>query len=462
MSAASPRPGLWREAPILLTAALALFVALAGATLVLYRGAVTRLEIEREGEALALARHLAGQAAESGAGQRGDLAALLPPDAHAALLDSGGHVLQNLSAAPALDMASDRLGALLAAAPEAIGPRRAGAPFVVAAAPFEVGGARRYARVALAADTLAAERRTVALLTPLVIGLALAAAIVVGLFFRAVTRPYRTLLERARLASDGALDPSLDEAGFLVATFDRALEDLSESERRHTRERLGEVVAQLGELAAGVAHEMRNSVATMRGWIDIAHRQELPESAVECLAELDRESRQLGRVVEDFLAFARPGSGRVEALDLVELLREAAHDPALGGVTVEVRASQGPATLTGDAQLLARAFRNLISNAARAERAAGRPGPVEIDLEVAAPGLRIRIADRGPGIPAALRSRLFEPFVSGQPGGVGLGLALARRIFLLHGGSVAASDREGGGTIVEVQLPTDTSATLGN
>jgi signal transduction histidine kinase len=82
-----------------------------------------------------------------------------------------------------------------------------------------------------------------------------------------------------------------------------------------------------------------------------------------------------------------------------------------------------------------------------------------VALEPSGDGFEIRLDDRGPGLPAAVRERLFEPFASGQPGGAGLGLALARRIVLLHEGELAVGDRPGGGTRVRLWLPAGEIAT---
>ena len=449
--------GLRREAPLLLAAALTLFVVVAGATLVAYRGAVERLGVERERETAALAARMASEAVGLAPSRLAELAPQLPPRSELALLDAGGRSLATAGGPLDAPLPQELTARLVAAAPASIGPGGSGLAVEVAVAPLGAAAERRYVRLVVPAEALAAERRTLRLLTPLALGSLVVAGIVVALFFGAYRRPYAQLLARAQAA--GAPAASEDELDFLVATFDRALSGLSEAERRRAREGLAEVVAQLGELAAGVAHELRNSVAAMRGWIELARRQPLPERAGECLEELDRESRALGRVTEDFLAFARPGSGRTEPLDLEEVVRAASADPSFAGVAVAVAAAAPGATLEGDRGLLERAIRNLVANAVDAERAAGRGGPVEVTLQRTAEGYRVEVADRGPGIPEALRPRLFSPFASSRPGGAGLGLALARRIVLLHGGSILARDRVGGGTLLEVQLPADVSAT---
>ena len=568
--------GLRREAPLLLAGALALFVALAGFTILAWRGGVARLSAEREGEALALASRLAREAERRGAGRLDGLAATVPPGAAVALFGARGEPLDAFGHAeppalePALAPGAGRPG------PAVLAPGAGGRPAVVAVAPYAAGGESRYVRVELPAAALVAERRMLAVLGPVAIGLSLAAALVVVLFFRALARPYATLLARAREA--GAPVEGGDELAGLVATFDRALAalaegpagldrlraafgaeldggfllldregallavtpaavellgiaapelgapveralagrpelaallaeavragralprgaaqieraggaatlgvtaeplrgesgqprgwlvvvaDLTELERRAAHDRLADGLAQLGELSAGVAHELRNSLAVLSGWVSLARRRPQDAQTAEALDEIARETGQLARVVEDFLAFARPGTRRLERLDLAALVARAAQDPGLGdlGVALDLPAE---ASVQGDAGLLERALRNLLANAADAQRDAGVRAPLEAALAAHGGEWEIAIADRGRGVPAALRERLFEPFASGRAGGAGLGLALARRIAVLHGGALALDERPGGGTIARLRIPRGVSVPEGN
>jgi signal transduction histidine kinase len=267
-----------------------------------------------------------------------------------------------------------------------------------------------------------------------------------------------------------------DAIGYLVLFL-----DLTEVRRRSEQAHLAESLRQIGELAAGVAHELRNSLATLKGYLTLieraggagggpeneplSERTAAPAGApvAEYVAEVRRETDHLQRVLEDFLSFARPGTVRAETVDLHQVLARAAADPVLAGARVRL-APPPPEVplLSGDPQLLERAFRNLLHNAAEAGRqvagagsAAGGPEAPEVEVALAAAeeGLEVTVADRGPGVPAELRERLFQPFASGRPGGVGLGLALARRILVLHGGRLELEDRPGGGTVARAALP---------
>ncbi len=231
--------------------------------------------------------------------------------------------------------------------------------------------------------------------------------------------------------------------------------DLTEVQRLAGESRLAESLARLGEMAGGVAHELRNSLATLRGYLTLIERRPDEESIADYLAEIRHEADHLERVLEDFLAFARPGSARFQDLSLTRLARRAAADPSLAGMEVRVT-SAAEVHLRGDSQLLERAVRNLLHNAAQAEREAGGQGPVELSIEAGPDGVELAVEDRGPGLPPEMRERLFHPFATGRRGGVGLGLSLAHRIVTLHGGRIRLDDRPGGGTRALLSFPRDT------
>ncbi|MEO7973941.1 MAG: ATP-binding protein, partial [Thermoanaerobaculia bacterium] len=277
----------------------------------------------------------------------------------------------------------------------------------------------------------------------------------------------QALRPAANKRGEGEREGAGGGAGFLVL-----FADVTDLTRRETEERFATGLAQLGELSAGVAHELRNSLATVQGYLALAARRELPDEAREEIAEARREASELERIVDDFLTFARPGRGAVEPVDLAALLLRATHDPALGAVPFELVTSPVPLPpIAGDPHLLQRALRNLLLNAAQATlRRAGAGGSTESrHCEAVVVGLSrdgddamITIDDRGSGISPQIRDRLFEPFASGRAGGAGLGLALARRIVLMHGGGLELRSREPYGTRAAVRLPLGESVTVRN
>jgi signal transduction histidine kinase len=252
-------------------------------------------------------------------------------------------------------------------------------------------------------------------------------------------------------------------SGFLVL-----FADLTEARRHAEEARLADDLRRLGEMAAGVAHELRNSLATLRGYLTLLERAAAGEPPGAYLDEVRHEADHLLRVVEDFLAFARPGRARVAAVDLGTVVARAAADPALAG---EVAVTADPKTppLAGDARLLEQAVRNQLRNAVEAEQDAAaaeagrRPAAVEVTVGPGGEdGIEIVVADRGTGVAPEIADRLFQPFATGRAGGVGLGLALAHRIVTLHGGTLRLEPRAGGGTRAVMRFSVGNSVTEGN
>jgi signal transduction histidine kinase len=240
--------------------------------------------------------------------------------------------------------------------------------------------------------------------------------------------------------------------------------DLTRAERRAEEQRLAKSLAQIGEITAGVAHEMRNSLASLRGHLSLLERRAAGGGDLDDgLTEIRHEADHLKRVLDDFLSFARPGSARLERIDLLRLACRAVADPALGGSEVRVHPSDVRLPpILGDPQLLERAVRNVVHNAVEAQRAASPEAPVEIRFRRTGDEVELLVEDRGCGIPDELRDRLFAPFVSGRSDGVGLGLALTHRILDLHRGRIHLEDREGGGVRAILSFPVDSFATDGN
>ena len=239
--------------------------------------------------------------------------------------------------------------------------------------------------------------------------------------------------------------------------------DLTESQRRARQSSLEESLVQLGEMAAGMAHELRNSLATVRGYLTLVERGPEEEVLADYLQEIRQETNHLQRVLEDFLLFARPGSARPAETDFAAVLRRALADPALDAVGLRLERLGGDdCRLLGDAQLLEHAVKNLLANAARAQREAGVDEPLEVFLESSPKELVLSICDAGAGVPPEVRERLFQPFVSQFRGGVGLGLAVTYRIVSLHGGRLSLEQRDVGGTRAVVVFPREKNVTEGS
>ena len=287
-----------------------------------------------------------------------------------------------------------------------------------------------------------------ALLLLLALGGAVLGAAAAVVAAHSVTRPLHALAGAARRMGEGDLDSPLPEVGARgeVATLRRTLEETRLALRARDRER--EV------MLAGIAHEVRNPLGAMALYAGAlqADLEGRPEAAH--LARLQGELAALSRLVEEFLDFARTRAPDLEPVDGAWLAEEVAELcrplAAERGVAL---AAAGAGTLLADRHQLRRAALNLVRNALEAS-----PPGAAVELEVAAPAggaeAALSVRDRGPGLPAAVRARLFEPFTTTRERGTGLGLALARKVALAHGGGLVLCDRAGGGTEARLTVPT--------
>jgi signal transduction histidine kinase len=210
----------------------------------------------------------------------------------------------------------------------------------------------------------------------------------------------------------------------------------------------------LGELSAGMAHEIRNPLGSIRGTAEILQDGIDPaDKRYEFTRILIKEVDRLNRVVEDFLRFARPAPVERGRLDVNEALREVltlTRQPALkNGVHTELAAGAVP-PLPGDREQLKQAFLNLVLNALQAMP---EGGTLTIGTETTDGQLRIRFTDTGQGIPQENLERIFNPFFTTRQEGTGLGLAITHRIVQGHGGRIEVQSVLGEGTTFIVVLP---------
>jgi PAS domain S-box-containing protein len=226
------------------------------------------------------------------------------------------------------------------------------------------------------------------------------------------------------------------------------------TERKRSEERLREqaALARLGEMAAVVAHEVKNPIAGIRGALQVigSRMAESPERAVigDIIARLDA----LNRIVQDLLVFARPRELRLEPVHLKSLIVNTAEmvqrDPALSGIRVDV--SGDGAAVQADSEQLQLVFQNIVMNAAQAMNGSGR---VAVTIEPADAGWKVSIADHGPGMPPDVLSQAFDAFFTTKHRGTGLGLPIARRIVEAHAGQIRIESPPAGGTVVSIYLP---------
>jgi signal transduction histidine kinase len=218
-----------------------------------------------------------------------------------------------------------------------------------------------------------------------------------------------------------------------------------------------EQLAVVGELAAVIAHEVRNPLAIIANAVAGLRKSAISREDHEVLlAILDEETSRLNRLVTDLLRYARPVNIQRSHLALADLLERALGLANTGAKTIrmelQVEAHEG--RLWGDANLLRQVFDNLIDNAVQAM---GTGGTLTVRVRAAseegADGLAVDIIDTGEGMDTQVRSRALDPFFTTRPSGTGLGLAIVDRIVDAHGGRLAIESRAGEGTTVTVFLP---------
>ncbi|MCP5060362.1 MAG: PAS domain-containing protein [bacterium] len=236
--------------------------------------------------------------------------------------------------------------------------------------------------------------------------------------------------------------------------------DLTAFERASEQERLKERLAALGQMAAGLAHEIRNPLAAMEVLAGLLKRRFDAPEQLELLQDLVEEQHRIGAAVDACLAFVRPEPPERRPIDLSSVVREAAARAAeragfAGQLDLPER--EGP-SVELDAAQISRAIVDLTVNAIQAMEEAGTPAPrLSVGIETSADGILLSVADNGPGIPAELQERIFSPFFTTRAKGSGVGLALVQKTIASHGGSVQLESDPESGTEFRLHLPEATS-----
>jgi len=247
-------------------------------------------------------------------------------------------------------------------------------------------------------------------------------------------------------------------AGALV---DRERRAAARAERAHLEQVAAEQRAArlhgLVQLTRGLAHEVKNPLGAIHGAIEILATAVPPTGpAAEMAAIAERETRRLNRVLDDFLAFARPRDPDLApfaAQDAVDHVVALLHDQA-AAAEVTLAALPAPTRALharGDLDQVIQVLVNLVKNALQATPAGGR---IDVSAAAAAPdAVRFAVADTGRGIPPALATTLYDPYVTGREGGSGLGLSVASQLVAQQGGRLTHAARPDGGTLFQFTLP---------
>ncbi|HEU4893993.1 MAG TPA: ATP-binding protein [Vicinamibacterales bacterium] len=227
--------------------------------------------------------------------------------------------------------------------------------------------------------------------------------------------------------------------------------DITARKQAEARLREQAALAQLGQLAAVVAHEVRNPLAGLRATLQVIDRRVSEPRDRSAIAAMIQRIDGLNDKLEDLLLYARPKPPRRQAVDLKTLLRDVVTSAQIstGRPERSIPVCGDSVKATADPDMLRAALLNLTLNACQV--APG--GRVEVLVATSGNVCNIGVYDRGPGIPAEIRDRIFEPFFTTRVNGTGLGLAIVKRLMELQDGTVELRDREGGGTIAEVTVP---------
>ena len=282
----------------------------------------------------------------------------------------------------------------------------------------------------------------------------------------AVARLAENLDELAADSGRGGFSPDpasarrllMAEFGFLMQAFvERTASRIRDQERSAAAERLtrSEHLAQIGQLAASLAHEIKNPLAGISGAIQVI-RDELPpdDRRQPVIREILAQINRVDATVKDLLVYARPRPPVLRPCDLrtvvhrvLQSIREA---EVMRSVPVEVRCDEQTPPVPADARQLDQLVMNLLFNAAGACR---EGGSITVSIAPCERGVRLEIADTGHGMDSEVAARAFEPFFTTKARGTGLGLSICSKIVEAHGGMITLHSRPGAGTQVTVVLP---------
>jgi two-component system sensor histidine kinase HydH len=231
----------------------------------------------------------------------------------------------------------------------------------------------------------------------------------------------------------------------------------SESERLHARLREAERLATAGELAAGMAHEIRNPLAAILNATALLTDDTglTPDERASTLTALRTEARRLNRILSDFLQFARPQQARRAPGDIREVVQHVSsliREDRSRAPRVDVRVAVDPAVprFPFDRDQLTQVLWNVALNAVEAMNGRGR---LSLEVNRQHGDVALSVSDTGGGIATENLSRVFEPFYTGKPNGSGLGLTIAERIMGAHGGRIEIDSELGRGTRVTLLFP---------
>jgi signal transduction histidine kinase len=289
------------------------------------------------------------------------------------------------------------------------------------------------------------------------LSLSILVAVVIGVVLvRLIARPVADLQRAVKTIGSGNLNVSVSGEGprellDLAEGFNDMVSALKESRDLVAQQ---ERRAAIGELAAGVAHELNNPLGVITGYLNVLRKEVHDTQSNKDLDIIADEVKQCQRIVQGLLELASPRPLELQSVELAGALREALErlDKARASRNPKITFSSTPVTIQAivDIQAIRRVLINLVNNATDA---AGPDGEVDVKLEEADGSATISVSDSGEGIPPEVRDNLFKPFHTTKRHGTGLGLAICDALVRAHGGHIDVADGPKGGALFRVVIP---------
>ncbi|MBI3786613.1 MAG: PAS domain S-box protein [Deltaproteobacteria bacterium] len=269
---------------------------------------------------------------------------------------------------------------------------------------------------------------------------------------------------------DGSVFPVALNASLIRSADNRIegavaiLEDITAEKQMQEQMARADRLAAAGELAAGVAHEVNNALVGILGQAELGHTSNDVGSLRQSLLHVETQGRRIADILQDLLGFARPQTPQRQAIDLAQLVRDTlalmAHDLGRHHVHTETVFASALRPVSADAKQLQQVLVNLFTNAMQAMQPAG--GVLSVRLQRDGHSVRVDVHDDGPGVPADVLPRVFDPFFSTKSEGTGLGLSVSYAIARAHGGELAVQSSPTTGTTFTLRLPvTEESESIG-
>jgi signal transduction histidine kinase len=284
-------------------------------------------------------------------------------------------------------------------------------------------------------------------------GLLVVGLVAAGMLANRLTRPLRRLAAGAEALGGGELgvqvpEDAPGEVGELQRAFNQMSSRLAALERERSRWLERENLAQLGDLSRGLAHTVRNPLNTLGLAIEELALDRSDQAGLAATAR--SQIRRIDRWLRSFLALGAADAAATEIVDLRELVQDVTLEAIQDGARIAVDGGEQPLPVRAVPSALRAALANLVENAVEASPAGQ---PVEVSASRVAGEALLTVADRGPGLPQAVRDRLYAPHCTTKLGGSGMGLFLAQRLIVgMHEGRLEMRDRPGGGTVAELRL----------